>query len=65
MYVYVYIYVYVSWLVLLYIYIFINNSLSHTHIKNIYIHNLVLVNHKRGRSLFSSHIWLAYLSVYH
>ena len=48
----------------IYIYIVLNNSLSHTHIKNTYIlYNLVLVNHKRGQSLFSSPIWLASLSL--
>ena len=49
----------------IYIYIVLNNSLSHTHIKNIFILNLVLVNHKWGRSLFSSPIWLASLSLNH
>ena len=49
-YIYVYIYIYIVMVICFYIYIYIvlNNSLSHTNIKNIYILNLVVVNHKRG-----------------
>ena len=61
------VYIYIVMVICFYIYIYIvlNNSVSHIHIKNIFILNLVLVNHKWGRSLFSSPIWLASLSLNH